>query len=73
MRLLSTLLVAAFLAVPFTVEAAPLAMSKPDIAASSNIEQVAGPHCGTHAHYVRGHRDHAGHYIKGHCVRDHHR
>jgi hypothetical protein len=73
MRLLPTLLVAAFLAVPFTAEAAPAAMSKPDIAASSNIEQVAGPRCGPRAHYVRGHRDRHGHYIKGRCVRDHRR
>ena len=26
--------------------------------------------CGPRAHYVKGHRDHAGHYVKGRCVRD---
>jgi hypothetical protein len=40
---------------------------------SSNIIEVAGPNCGPHAHYVRGHRstkDH--HFIKGRCIRNHH-
>jgi hypothetical protein len=27
--------------------------------------------CGPHAHYIRGHRDSHGHYVKGICVRDH--
>jgi hypothetical protein len=70
MRLLSLLLVGAFLAFPLGAEAAPLAMSKADVTPSSSIEPVAGPRCGPRAHYVRGHRNHAGHYVKGHCVRD---
>lgn len=37
--------------------------------AASSIIDVA-VHCGPHAHYVRGHRDHDGHYVKGVCVRD---
>ena len=40
-------------------------------AGNPNVQQVA-VHCGPHAHYVRGHRDHNGHYIKGVCVRDRH-
>jgi hypothetical protein len=24
--------------------------------------------CGPHAHYVRRHRNHAGHWVSGHCV-----
>ena len=38
---------------------------------STAIEQVA-VNCGPHAHYVRGHRDHDGHYVKGRCVRERH-
>jgi hypothetical protein len=37
---------------------------------STAIEQVV--ECGPHAHYVHGHRDHDGHYVKGHCVRERH-
>jgi len=37
---------------------------------STAIEPVV--ECGPHAHYVRGHRDHDGHYVKGHCVRERH-
>lgn len=37
--------------------------------ASPSIIDVA-VNCGPHAHYVRGHRDHNGHYVKGVCVRD---
>jgi hypothetical protein len=70
MRLLSLLLVGAFLAFPIETEAAPFAMSKADMSPSSSIEPVAGPRCGPRAHYVRGHRNRAGHYVKGHCVRD---
>jgi hypothetical protein len=36
------------------------------------IEEVAGHACGPHAHYVRAHRARNGHFIKAHCVRDHH-
>jgi hypothetical protein len=70
MRLLSLLLVGASLVLPLSVQAAPGAMPTPDMNSSSDIVQVAGPRCGPHAHYVRGHRNHEGHYIKGRCVRD---
>jgi hypothetical protein len=39
--------------------------------ASSSIVDVA-VNCGPHAHYIRGHRDGHGHYVKGVCVRDRH-
>jgi hypothetical protein len=70
MRLLPLLVVGACLAFPLSVEAAPLAPSDRDLGASSRIELAAGPKCGPHAHYVRGHRNHAGQYVKGRCIRD---
>jgi len=48
----------------------PAAEGLANSARSTAIEQVA-VHCGPHAHYIRGHRDHDGHYVKGRCVRDH--
>lgn len=51
--------------------AVPLA-NQPAAFHNKNVEQVA-VHCGPHAHYVRGHRNKAGHYIRGRCVRDRHR
>ena len=49
--------------------AAALALSLPLSLQTSAAEAMV--HCGSHAHYVKGHRAHDGHYIKGHCVRDH--
>jgi len=34
------------------------------------VSAQAAVNCGPHAHYVRGHRDTHGHYIKGRCIRD---
>lgn len=51
--------------------AAPVAGGLAAAPQSTAIEQVA-VHCGPHAHYIRGHRDHDGHYVKGRCVREHH-
>ncbi|HUB97275.1 MAG TPA: hypothetical protein VL993_15240 [Stellaceae bacterium] len=44
---------------------------QPAAPANQSIIEVA-VHCGPHAHYVRGHRNKAGHYVRGRCVRDHH-
>jgi hypothetical protein len=35
-----------------------------------SIELAAG-RCGPHHHYVPGHRNHDGHFIRGHCARNH--
>lgn len=42
-----------------------------NVGGTANIIDVA-VHCGPHAHYVPGHRNHDGHYVKGVCVRDKH-
>jgi len=54
---------------PAPVRAADLAPTEPH--ASANIVEAA-IHCGHDAHYVPGHRDKHGHYIKGRCVRNKH-
>ena len=48
--------------------AAPLP-AKLDNGSSANIVQVDS-RCGPHHHYVRGFRDHHGHWVSGHCTRN---
>ncbi len=66
------ILIATALAGALAVVAANIAIAAPlpppDTAASNIID--AAVRCGSHAHYVRGHRDRGGHYILGHCVRN---
>ena len=52
-----------------TIQADAVPMMSHDRAGNSPIVEVA-VHCGPHAHYVRGHRNRAGQYVKGRCVRD---
>ena len=40
------------------------------LALSLPLSAEAAVHCGSHAHYVRGHRDAHGHYVRGRCLRD---
>ncbi len=49
---------------------APAADGRAASPQSRMIEPVV--HCGSHAHYVHGHRNREGHYVKGRCVRNHH-
>lgn len=53
-------------------EAAPM-MAGPELsgATASPLVEVA-VRCGPHAHYVGRHRNHAGHWVRGRCVADHH-
>lgn len=69
MRTAGIFLLMALAFAPAAGRAADLAPIKPD--ASSNIVEAA-VNCAHDAHYVRGHRNKAGHYIKGHCVRNMH-
>lgn len=66
------LLAAAFaLWLPISANAAsPAATGVGNDPQSPAVEQIA-VHCGPHAHYVPRHRNKAGHYVKGHCVRNH--
>ena len=69
MRTAGIFLLTALAFAPTAVRAADLAPIKPH--ASSNIVEAA-VNCGHEAHYVHGHRDKQGHYVKGHCVRNMH-
>jgi hypothetical protein len=74
MRLVTTMFIGATLLAgisTFPAYAVPLA-DQPNATTNQGIVQVA-VHCGPHAHYVRGHRNRAGHYVRGRCVRNHHR
>ena len=55
--------------VPLAAQAYVAPATGANAGASANIIDVA-VHCGPHAHYVRGHRDAHGQYIKGICIRD---
>jgi hypothetical protein len=55
----------------FPAYALPLTDQSGGTSPIQGVEQVA-VHCGPHAHYVRGHRDKAGHYVRGRCVLDRH-
>jgi hypothetical protein len=67
MRVVWLSVAALALSLPVSAYAVTPAVDGPRSAA---IEQVA-VHCGPHAHYVKGHRNHDGHYVKGRCVRNH--
>ncbi len=54
-----------------THAAAPAAAGVTSDVRSPAVAPVA-VHCGSHAHYVKGHRNREGHYVKGHCVRNRH-
>jgi hypothetical protein len=54
---------------PLSAQAAVSAAAGITGGTSSAIVDVA-VNCGPHAHYIRGHRDSHGHYVKGICVRD---
>jgi len=55
---------------PTPSSATSLPLDRP--AASAPVIEVAGPRCGRHAHYVRGHRSRInGRWVRGHCVRNH--
>lgn len=69
MRMLGLFVVAFGLWLPVAAQAMTPAPDRLGQAAPRNIEQIA-VHCGPHAHYVRGHRNRAGHYVKGRCIRD---
>ena len=56
-------------AAPLSAQAYVAAGNGLNTETSSAIVDVA-VHCGPHAHYIRGHRDAHGHYVKGVCVRD---
>jgi hypothetical protein len=74
MRLVTTMYVGAPLfagVAAFPAFAVPL-FDHPNAISNGNVEQVAA-RCGPHAHYVRGHRNRAGHYVRGRCVRNHRR
>ena len=60
---------AAFAAMAATPAAA---MAPAPLAVTADNPAVidAAVRCGPRAHYVKGHRDRHGHYIKGRCVRD---
>jgi hypothetical protein len=51
------------------IQADAVPMASRGLETNSPIIEVA-VHCGPHAHYVRGHRNHAGQYVKGRCIRD---
>jgi hypothetical protein len=73
MRFAAALLIAACFAAPISISSAravPLSAAGIEAAPSSDIQEVAGPRCGKRAHYVRGHRNRNGQYVKGRCVRD---
>ena len=55
---------------PLSAQAAVSAAAGMTGGTSPSIVDVA-VNCGPHAHYIRGHRDSHGHYVKGVCVRDH--
>jgi len=53
----------------WTFQADAVPMTSRSLETNSPIVEAA-VHCGPHAHYVRGHRNHAGQYVKGRCIRD---
>jgi hypothetical protein len=74
MRSITSMLVGAALCAgvaAFPAHAVPLT-GQSDSVHNQGIEQVA-VRCGPDAHYIRGHRDKAGHYVRGRCVRNRHR
>ncbi len=73
MRIAAVLCAALFAAwLPLAAHAAtPAAAGVTGNLQSPAVEQIA-VHCGSHAHYVKGHRNKAGHYVKGRCVRNRH-
>ncbi len=72
MRIAMFIAAAICLAATFPTPSSAATMRPPGITtASPDIVEVAGPRCGPHAHYIRGHRARSGGWIKGRCVRNH--
>jgi hypothetical protein len=73
MRFAALLLIAACAAAPLApspARAVPLSAPALATAPDGPVIEIAGPRCGPHAHYVRGHRARNGQWIKGRCVRN---
>ena len=54
---------------------APIASQAVPVGGTMNAERnpnviAAAVKCGPHAHYIRGHRNKAGQWVLGRCVRD---
>ena len=74
MRIAAVLAAAICLAASIATPSSAATLRPPGIATGApDIVQVAGPRCGPHAHYIRGHRARNGGWIKGRCVRNRHR
>jgi hypothetical protein len=70
LRFATAIIVGLMAFVPITSQAFPIG-SNMKAENNPNVFE-AGPRCGPHAHYVRGHRNRAGYYVRGHCVRNYH-
>jgi hypothetical protein len=51
------------------IEGKAFVMPAPGLSATPNVTAVSGG-CGRYAHYVPSHRNHWGHWIRGHCERN---
>ncbi len=73
MRIVWLSIIALALSLPIAAQAVtPAADGLATSARPAAIERIA-VHCGRHAHYVRGHRNRDGRYVKGRCIRNRHR
>jgi hypothetical protein len=67
-RLMASIFVGLLAFAPLPSNAFPQPGDAP-MGGNPGVTEIA-VHCGPHAHYVRGHRDKGGHYVKGRCIRD---
>ena len=70
MRVSVSLLAGFMLLAPVAAVASPVGLGTPAARDSSPVIEAAVK-CGPHAHYVKGHRNKSGHYVKGRCVKNH--
>ena len=73
MRLAALIVVGTFAAMTTTPVPARASITAPprSDAPRHNVEQIAH-HCGPGHHWVARHKNHAGHWVSGHCVTDRH-
>jgi hypothetical protein len=67
LRLAAAIIVGLMALAPINSQASPIGSN---MKAEHNPNVIeSGERCGPHAHYVRGHHNRSGYYVRDHCVR----